>query len=62
MPNIDVDGPMIKDMDKKRALVREITDAAVRAFGLPPETIVVVIRENPPENVGVGGELIIDRR
>ncbi|MGB2600327.1 MAG: tautomerase family protein, partial [Candidatus Omnitrophota bacterium] len=37
-----------------------VTDAAVKAFGLPEKTIVVVIKENPPENVGVGGQLVID--
>ena len=61
MPNISLEGPAIKDVDKKRTLVREITDAATKAYGLPEETIVVVIKENSPENVGVAGKLIIDR-
>jgi 4-oxalocrotonate tautomerase len=38
-----------------------MTDAATKAYGLPQETIVVVIKENPPENVGVGGKLLSDR-
>ena len=62
MPNINIDGPIIKDIDKKKILVREMTDAAVKAYGLPRETIVVLIKENPPENVGVGGQLLIERR
>jgi 4-oxalocrotonate tautomerase len=61
MPNITIEGPHIKDLDKKRTLVSEVTDAANKAFGLPKETIVVLIKENSPENVGVGGKLIIDR-
>jgi len=61
MPTINVEGPPIKDISKKRMLVREITEAAVRAFGLPREAMVVLIKENPPENVGVGGKLIADR-
>ena len=61
MPNIYVEGPFIKDLDKKRLLVQELTDAAARAYGFPKEAMVVVIRENPPENVGVGGKLIVDR-
>jgi 4-oxalocrotonate tautomerase len=61
MPNINVDGPVIKDIDKKKILVQEMTDAAVKAYDLPLEAIVVVIKENPPENVGVGGQLLIDR-
>lgn len=61
MPNIIVEGPPIKDLDKKRQLVKELTETAVKIFGLPKQTIVVLIKENSPENVGVGGELIIDR-
>jgi len=61
MPNIYIEGPPLKDLDKKRKLVAEITDAAAEAFGLPKETIIVTIRENLPENVAIGGRLIIDR-
>jgi 4-oxalocrotonate tautomerase len=61
MPNITAEGPPLKDIEVKRALVREMTDAAVKAYKLPREVIVVVIKENAPENVGVGGELVIDR-
>lgn len=61
MPNITVEGPPIKELDTKRRLAKELTKAAVRAYGLPEEVIVVLIKENLPENVSVGGELIIDR-
>jgi 4-oxalocrotonate tautomerase len=61
MPNISIEGPIIRDVAKKRILVQELTDAATKAYGLPRETIVVLIKENSPENVGVGGKLIIDR-
>ncbi len=62
MPNITIEGPQIKDMEKKRELVRELTDVAAGAFGLPKETIIIVIKENLPENVAVGGTLLIDRK
>ena len=62
MPNITLEGPRIENLDTKRELVKTVTDAAVKAFGLPEKTIVVVIKENPPENVGVGGKLVIDMR
>ena len=61
MPNIKVEGPAIKDVGKKREFVKEITDAATKFYGLPRETIVVRIKENSPENVGVAGQLVIDR-
>jgi len=61
MPNINIEGPVIEDVNTKRTLVQELTDAATKAYDLPQEAIIVLIKENPPENVGVGGKLIIDR-
>lgn len=58
MPLIQVDGPPI-DVEKKRRLVKELTEVAVRIYEI--EDIIVLIRENPPENVGVNGELIADK-
>jgi len=60
MPTITIEGPPIPDLDTKRVLVRELTDAATKAYGLPH--ITVVIRENQPENVAVDGQLVVDRR
>ncbi|MBU2528032.1 tautomerase family protein [bacterium] len=62
MPQITVEGPQIKDLEKKRKFVAVLTDAANQAYGLPKEVIVVVIKENSPENVAVGGQLLIDRK
>ena len=62
MPTITVDGPPIKELETKRQLVKEMTEAAAKAYGLRKEIMVVLIRENAPQNVGVGGQLIIDRR
>ena len=61
MPNATIDGPPIKDLEVKRVLVKEITDAMEKAYKIPREAYVILIKENLPENVGVGGELIIDR-
>ncbi len=61
MPNITVEGPKIEDIEIKRNLVRELTDAAVKAYEFPAQSIVVLIKENSPDNVGVGGQLISDR-
>lgn len=59
MPLIMVEGPPIKDIEKKRQLVKELTDVAAKIYGI--EHIIVLIRENRPENVGSNGELIIDK-
>lgn len=61
MPNITFDGPRIEDIARKRELVSTVTDAAAKAYGLPKQAMIVVIKENNPENVGIGGELLADR-
>ena len=62
MPHIAIDGPVLKDVEKKRKLIRDITTAATEAYGIPKEAMVVIIKEHSPENVGVGGELLADKR
>ena len=61
MPVITIEGPELRDMEKKRRLAQVITDAAVDAFGLPKEAMVVILHENPLECVASGGQLICDR-
>ena len=61
MPVIQVDGPPIGDIEKRRKLVGELTKTCVDVYGLEPKDIIVLIRENGPLNVGVQGELLKDR-
>lgn len=61
MPTITIEGPPLDDLDRKRALVAEVTESASRAYALPKEVIVVVMKANTPDNVGVGGVLLADR-
>ena len=60
MPIITLDGPPLS-LEKKRALVAELTTLAAQQYQLPESTIIVMIRENAPDQVGVGGTLIADR-
>ncbi|HUV80142.1 MAG TPA: 4-oxalocrotonate tautomerase DmpI [Candidatus Bathyarchaeia archaeon] len=61
MPSVTIEGPKIEEVEIKRKLVKEITDALEKAYKIPREAYVIVIKENLPANVGVGGKLIIDR-
>ena len=61
MPSITVGVPK-RDIDTKRKLVARLTDLVVEIYGVPKEAITVVIEENPPENIGVGGVLLADRQ
>ena len=60
MPVITFEGPWIVDLDKKRKLAQEVTDAASEAFALPKETMIIILHETSPECVACGGELICD--
>lgn len=60
MPIITMDGPPLS-LEKKRTLVTELTSLAAQHYQLPESTIIVMIRENAPDQVGVGGTLIADR-
>ncbi|MBE3125036.1 MAG: 4-oxalocrotonate tautomerase DmpI [Longimicrobiales bacterium] len=62
MPTIVIEGPPLGDIEKKRRLVAEVSAAASTAFGIPVAAMVVIIKDNPPENVGVGGRLLSDRK
>ena len=61
MPSAKIEGPPIKDVEVKRILVKEITDALEKAYRLRREVYHVIIKENLPENVGAGGILILDK-
>lgn len=49
------------DREQKRTLVEEITGTVSKVTGLPAESVYVFIKENDPDNVGVGGKLLSDR-
>jgi 4-oxalocrotonate tautomerase len=62
MPVIRVDGPKVTDLNKKREFVQSVTDAASALYGLPAQAIIILLQENAPDNVGVGGQLLVDRQ
>lgn len=61
MPTLTIEGPKIESVEIKRVLVREVTDALEKAYKIPRKAYVVLIKENLPDNVGTGGELLIDK-
>jgi len=61
MPRVTIEGPKIDNLEIKRVLMKEITDALEKAYSLPRQTYIVLIKENLPENVSVGGQLISEK-
>lgn len=60
MPVIGVSGPKLST-EQKKELISEFTGVASRVMGIPKDSFVVLIQENPPENVGVGGISLAER-
>lgn len=59
MPTVIIEGPRIC-LTRKRSLIRKLTVVVASAYDWPLENIVVILRENPDENVARGGRLLID--
>lgn len=62
MPILTLEGPSIADIEVRRTLVSELTAAAAKAYAMPKDKIIVLIHENTPQQVAVGGTLIADRK
>lgn len=60
MPSIYFYGPKL-DKDKRREIVKSFTETASRLTGIDKPAFTVYFMEVPPENVGVGGELLVDK-
>jgi len=61
MPTIFFYGPELPK-EKKKELVKSITDSASKVTGIPPASFTVMLRPTSQENVGIGGELLSERR
>ena len=43
-------------------IMHEVSKIVAESYGLPIEAITVLVQEYPPENIGVAGELLIDKK
>ena len=61
MPTIFFYGPKL-DKEKSRTMIKSFTETASQLTGINKSAFVVYLRESSHENVGVGGELLEDRK
>lgn len=61
MPEIHVFAAEGRTMDQKRQLMKDITDAVVRNFGVAADLVVVQIIEAPKSSKSRGGVLFSER-
>ena len=61
MPVITLEaGSLTKE--QKEQLAKELTASASKIMGIPEQAFVAIIRENNPDNIGVGGILLSERK
>ncbi|MET8982923.1 4-oxalocrotonate tautomerase family protein [Streptomyces sp. NPDC004539] len=56
MPLIHIRQTPGRTAEQKREIAREVTEAYVRATGVPPEKVWLTVEEVPLDNWAVGGE------
>ncbi|UNC91416.1 4-oxalocrotonate tautomerase DmpI [Candidatus Contubernalis alkaliaceticus] len=61
MPTISFNAPKMT-REQKAEIVAEFTKTASRVTNIPEVAFVVYIHEIGPENVGVGGELLLEKK
>jgi 4-oxalocrotonate tautomerase len=60
MPVINIDGPHMTK-DQKAHLVEALVEQSSKILNIPKEAFVTIIRENDPDNIGNGPELLSDK-
>ena len=61
MPLVTVKAKQGRTIEQKRALVKDITEAVVKNFNVPPEAVMIDIVDYSEENLAKAGQLFIDR-
>jgi len=61
MPEVYIHAVAGRSKDQKRALIKDITDALVKNFGVTADAVLVEILESSGDNKAKGGVLFSDR-
>ena len=61
MPVIHISGNDGISIEKKREMVKNVSQVVADAYDLPIEAITVLVQAYPKESIGVAGELLSDR-
>ncbi len=61
MPVIRISGPANVSKETKKELIEKTSKIVADSYGLPIQTITVIIDETPSDNVGVAGEQLSER-
>lgn len=56
MPVVTVEASKNLSKETKKEMIENVSQVVADAYGLPIQTITMIIRENIPENIGVAGK------
>ena len=56
MPVVTVEASKNLSKETKKEMIENVSQVVAGAYGLPIQTITMIIRENIPENIGVAGK------
>ncbi|MFM5882984.1 4-oxalocrotonate tautomerase DmpI [Methanobrevibacter gottschalkii] len=62
MPVITIAGNKGITIEKKREMVKKVSEVVSEAYGLPIEAITVLVQGYDYDDIGVAGELLSDRK
>jgi 4-oxalocrotonate tautomerase family enzyme len=60
MPTVIIEGPPLA-IRRKRRLAEAVTRLVAQAYDWPEDNVILVLHENPDQNVARGGRLLSDR-
>lgn len=60
MPVVTVEASKNLSKETKKEMIENVSQTVADAYGLPIQTITMIIRENIPENIGVAGKPVSD--
>lgn len=61
MPLITLEAGKL-NKEQKSQLVKEFTATASKIMNVPEQAFIVLIKENQQENIGVGGQLLSEKK
>ena len=61
MPVITIEAAKLTK-EQKAVITKEMTETTSRVMNLPSQAFYVFIKENEPDNIGVGGILLSDKK
>ncbi len=62
MPVVTIDGPENAAKESKKAIIEKVSKIVADAYEMPVESITVLIRGLPADNIGVGGEQLSEKQ